>query len=260
MIKKAAILAVVGLAGATVLTQTKLGSYALAFFNKAEDKINESVPPDWELERIRNEVSRLDADIEETKGLLAKARVEARVVRADVEKIRPEIDATEAQILRLGAAITSASKGDTIKWEGRSLTVAEAKQELQTEVARHRNRRDELRSKEKMLEIRERNRDLLGKQLTAMIQQKSELATAVDKLDAEINLAKLEQVESRYQNDGSRMAGVKKALQELEKRVAYQREKLTISQQFAGRDNAADKTVDEILGDQKGGTPTANAE
>ena len=60
-----------------------------------------------------------------------------------------------------------------------------------------------------MLAVRERTRDLAEQHLQALITQKAELEAAVIELEADIKLAKIEQVESKYQNDGTRMAEVK---------------------------------------------------
>jgi chromosome segregation ATPase len=260
MVKKLVVLTLVGLGAAAVLTKTKFGSYVRSAFHSAEESINDSIPNDWELSRIRGEVARLDKDIDKAKGELAKARVEAKLLAEDIEKMRIDVEANEAVLLKRGEELKAAASTDKVKWNGRSLYRDDAKQELQTAVNRHKNRRDELAVKEKTLGIRERNRDVLEKQVSAMIQQKSELATAVDRLEAEINLAKLEQVESRHQNDGSRMAEIKTSLAELQKRIAVKREKLTIARDYDPANDASAKTVDEILADLKGDANTVKAE
>ena len=58
-------------------------------------------------------------------------------------------------------------------------------------------------------------------------------------VEANIKLAKIEQVESKYQNDGTRMAQVKKDLAELQKKLDIQRETLILSKKIspkAGRE------------------------
>lgn len=253
-------LAVVGVAGFALLSQTKFGSYVAAAFNSAEESISDRIPTDWELSRIRNEVRRLDKDIEKAKSELAKARVAAKHLSEDIEKMRVDVEANEAVLLKRGEELKAASSTDKVKWNGRNVSRDDAKQELQTAVNRHKNRREELAAKEKTLTIRERNRDVLEKQVGAMIQQKSELATAVDRLEAEISLAKLEQVESRHQNDGSRMAEIKKSLAELQQRIAVKREKLTIAREFDLTNDASAKSIDDILADLKGDAKTVKAE
>ena len=65
-------------------------------------------------------------------------------------------------------------------------------------------------------------------------------------LDADIKLAKIEQVESKYQNDGSRMADVKESLVKLRKRIEIQREKLALARQY-DKSSVENKSVEEIM-------------
>ena len=76
--------------------------------------------------------------------------------------------------------------------------------------------------------------------------QKAELETAVTELDSDIKVAKIEQVESKYQNDGSRMAEVKERLAKLRKRIEIQREKLALAKQYDGS-SVENKSVNEIM-------------
>ena len=77
--------------------------------------------------------------------------------------------------------------------------------------------------------------------------QKAELETAVTELDADIKIAKIEQVESKYQNDGTRMAEVKERLAKLRKRIEIQREKLRAGQAVRHQSSVENKSVDEIM-------------
>ena len=55
----------------------------------------------------------------------------------------------------------------------------------------------------------EQTRELIEQQLQEMLKQKDELASAVEEMEAELRLAKVEQIRSKHQNDGSRMAEIK---------------------------------------------------
>ena len=97
-----------------------------------------------------------------------------------------------------------------------------------------------------MFAVRERTRDLAEQHLQALISQKSELEAAVVELEADIKLAKIEQVQSKYQNDGTRMAEVKDSLAKLRMRIEVQREKLALSKQY-DKSSVENKSVEEIL-------------
>ena len=56
--------------------------------------------------------------------------------------------------------------------------------------------------------------------------QKAELTAAVDAMEAELAVLKLQQMESKYQTDDSRMAKIKEDLRKLKTKVDVEREKL----------------------------------
>ena len=97
-----------------------------------------------------------------------------------------------------------------------------------------------------MQAVRERTRDLAEQHLQALVTQKSELEAAVTELEADVKLAKIEQVQSKYQNDGSKMADVKERLTGLRKRIEVQREKLNLAKQY-DKSAVENKSVDEIM-------------
>jgi len=82
--------------------------------------------------------------------------------------------------------------------------------------------------------------------LQALITQKAELETAVAELEADIKMVRVEQVQSKYQDDGTRMAQVKEDLSKLRKRIEVQREKLRLSKKF-DTSSVENKSVDEIM-------------
>jgi len=257
MCKKLAIIAVIGLIGAAVINKTKAGSYVRTLFHKAEDSISEAIPPELELDRIRHEVGRLDKDIDKAKGKLAKVTVDAKFQREEVEKDRRDLEAIEKHARDRGDELKKGSQDARFKWSGRVLSYDDAKQELQTDVNRVKSLREAVQASEKTLEILDRNRDLLDKQLQALMQQKIEMVAAVKNLEALINLAKLEQIESRNQNDGSRLADIKESLRDLRKRIEVQRERLTVAKRYEPANDASGKSVDEILGELKPASETS---
>jgi chromosome segregation ATPase len=257
MCKKLFLIALVVVGGAALLNKTKAGSYVRTLFSNAEDSLAQAVPPEMEADRIRHEIGRLEKDIEKLQGKLANANVEARTMREDVEKDRRDLEAAESLVRQRGEELKKASQDQKFKWNGRTLSYDSAKQDLHNEVRRVKNLQDALESSEKTLEILERNRDLLDRQVETFRQQKREMHAAVKNLDALINLAKLEQMGSRHQNDGSRLADIKNSMRDLRQRIEVQREKLNLAKRFDQPEHdVTGKSVDEILGELK--TPASS--
>lgn len=246
MLKKVAIVGAAGLLTAAVLTQTNLGSYVRHQFDRADKYLESKVPPEEEVARIKSEVANLDKDIDAARSALADEIVEAKLLKRQVEERRTAVANSRAVVEARGKMMREASRGTPVKWDGREVSYDRAKELLLAKVKTHKALESDLKSHETMLAVRERTRDLAEQHLQALVTQKSELAAAVTELEADIKMAKIEQVESKYQNDGTRMAEVKESLARLKKRIEVQREKLALAKQYdpSGVEN---KSVDEIL-------------
>jgi chromosome segregation ATPase len=246
MIKKLVKVAVIVVVASYIVSETKAGSHFRAWVERQYAKMEKKVTPDQELARIKNEVKLLDGDVDKVKGDLAESNVNVRLLRREVEELRAEVKDSEAAVRKHGEVVKAASANDTIQWGYRTVSFVDAKDLLQAEVKRHNDVKARLKAREASLASQEQTRDLVEQQLQEMLKQKDELASAVEEMEAEIKLAKVEQIRSKHQDDGSRMADIKSSLTELRKRVLVQREKVRIADSYT-KSPAAEKSVEEIL-------------
>lgn len=248
MCKKFVGIALVGVIAIYALSETRAGSHVKAWVSRISGTLEHSVPPETELARIRHEVGQLDGDINKVKGDLAEANVNVRLLRREVDDLRKEIKASEAAIRRRAEVIKAAGEGESVQWDQRQVSHVNAKELLATDVRRHQELKNRLKNREQALGTQEQTRDLVEQQLQEMLGQKEELTSAVAEMDAELKLANVEQIRSKYQNDGTRMSEIKTSLAELRKRVMIQREKLRVTETYQ-RSPAAERDVDQILRD-----------
>ena len=246
MFKKIAFVGAVGLLTAAVLTQTKVGSYLGHQFDRAEKHFESKIPPEEEVRRIKHEVGNLDKDIAKAKSALAQENVEVRHLTTKVSELRAQTEKSRAAVEARGRQIKEAGDTQYVKVDGQRVDVNKAKELLVVEVAAHKNLEKQLKAAESKLTIKQRTRAMAERHLQALITEKAELETAVAGLEADIQMVKAEQVESKYQNDGTRMAKVKQDLATLKKRVEVAREELRLSKKFDETSVEA-KSVDEIL-------------
>ena len=246
MFKKIAIVGAAGLLTAAVLTQTKAGAYLSHQFDKADQYLESQISPEEEVARIKVEVARLDKDIDKARGSVAEERVEAKLLKARVAEKQTQVEASRAAVEARGKALKEAGLVKTVKFNGREVSYDRAKELLQNQVTAHKVLEKEYKSLESMLSVRDRTRELAEEHLQALVTQKADLEAAVTNLEADIKVAKIEQVQSKYQNDGTRMAEVKESLAKLKKRIEIQREKLNMAKQYSGS-TTENKSVEEIL-------------
>jgi peptidoglycan hydrolase CwlO-like protein len=246
MLKKVAVVGAAGLLTAAVLTQTKLGTIVCNQFDRADSYLESKIPPEDEVRRIKQDVAALDKDIDKARGSVAEERYEAKALKGKVEAKRTQVESSRATIEARGKMMKEVSNARTVKWGDREVSFEKAKELLQAQVNAHKNHEKEFKALSTMLAVRERTRDLAEQHLQALESQKVELEAAVIELEADIKVAKIEQVQSKYQNDGTRMAEVKESLAKLRKRIEVQREKLALAKQY-DQNGVENKSVDEIL-------------
>ena len=253
MCKKILFVGAAGLLIAAVLTQTKAGRYLSLQWDRAEKHFESKIPPEEELAQIKKNVASLDKDIDRAKGSLAEENVECRLLTQKVSDLRTQTEKSRAYVEARGKTLKEATDTKFVKWDGRTVDVSKAKEDLATDVRRHNALEGEFKANEKMLAVRERTRGMAEQHLQALITEKARLDSDVIDLEALIKQVKVEQVQSKYQNDGTKMAQVKEDIAKLKKRIEIQREKLNISKKW-GTDTVENKSVDEILAglDQKG--------
>jgi len=246
MLKKVAIVGAAGLLIAAVLTQTHAGSYLRHHLDRADKYLESQVPPEEEVARIKTEVANLDKDIDKARGSVAEERVEAKLLKSRVAEKQTQVTNSRAAVEALAKTIKDSGSSKLIKFDSREMPFDRAKEVLQNKVTAHKSLESELKSLETMVAVRERTRDLAEEHLQALVTQKGELEAAVTELEADIKVAKIEQVRSKYQSDGSRMADVKESMAKLKKRIEITRAKLELAKQYdkAGVEN---KSVEEIM-------------
>lgn len=256
MCKKLLLIAVVGAAAFVGLKGTKFFGLAKQEVESARAWLDDQVPVEKEIKRLRKEVQSLENDRAKVADVLAKEIVEVRYLREDVEKMRADVGARGELIQAKADQLRTleADKKDgtertqKLKYGKAIVTLDEAKDLLATDVAHFKNQKATLANQEKALSIRERNRENLEKQLDTLKRQKEELAVQIDAFEAEWRAMQLEQMQSKHQADDTRLAAVKQSLRNLEKKLAVEREKLNMAPRLADEaGKAGSKSVDEIM-------------
>jgi chromosome segregation ATPase len=248
MLKKMVILGVIGFVAVTALGGTKLASYIRSEINAARQRAEDNIPPEKEIARLRNEVKQLDKDIMAVVNQLAKERVAVRDLQAQVDELAAK-QSKDKELLNARASAIKGCTGDQLQWGNRTLTVDAAKAELEEGVRRFANNQKSLDSLTTLVANRTKVRDSLEKQLETMKNQKDELTAAVDAMEAELASLKLQQMESKYQTDDTRLAKIKEDLRKLKTKVDVEREKLKLMPSALENPAPAtsSKSVDDIM-------------
>ena len=248
MLKKMVVLGVIGFVAVSALGGTKIASYIRSEIRDARERAENNIPPEKEIARLRNELKLLDKDIMTVVNQLAKERVEVRQIQEKTEEMAAKQSKDKELLTGRATAIKKAD--EQVTFGTRTLSVDAAKAELEEGVKRFAANQKSLDSFEALLASRTRVRDGLEKQLEALKNQKGELAAAVDAMEAELTMLKLQQMESKYQTDDTRLAKIKEDLRKLKTKVDVEREKLKLmpaALDAPAAPAASGKSVDDIM-------------
>lgn len=247
MLKKLVVVAVVAAVAMAALKGTRVVSYARTEAHSVREWADDQIPVEKKISQMRREVGGLDRDVERVKDELAKEIVEVRELTNQVGALRAQVEGEQKALVSRGDQLKDATEKVSI---GRSVvSVSEAKDMLKRDVNLHLKRKQQLDSMDKTLAHRERIRDTLEKQLDSMSKQKQELKAEIDAVEAEYKSVQLAQIESKYQNDDSRLSRVKESLTALRKKMDVEREKLKLSPRVYEdpSSTSAGQSVDDIL-------------
>lgn len=240
--------AVVG-AGLLAWKGSKFIPHAKHEISVAIDWAESKVPMEKKFAMLRKDADSLDKDIDKVKNDLAREIVEVRELTLKTAELRASVEKNAKELVARGETITNAT--EKVVLVGRSsISVPEAKNRLEKDVARHLKDAKRLETMEKTLEHREQIRDTLVKTLDGMKAKKAEALAGIDELEAEYKQLQLSQVESKYQTDDSRLAKIKDDLRKIRKDVEVKKEVLNLTPRVLEEtpvEGSAAKTVEEIL-------------
>ena len=256
MFKKLLLVGLIAGAGVFVLRGTKFFGYAKDEVASWKNWADDQIPVEKKIAQMRKDVASLDRDIEKVKTELATSIVRVRDLTGDTADLRAAVTAEQDRLLAQGKSIRDASElatnggSATVKYGTSTVTIADAKDRLARDVAIFKNRKSQLANMEHVLAQQERTKEMLEKQFDELRRQKEELKVAIDAVETEYKALQLQQMESKYQTDDTRLARIKENLRALRTKLDVEKEKLKLTpkvHEAPVTPTGTEQSVDEIL-------------
>lgn len=228
MLKKALLVVGVVVVGGAFLRGSKIYSYVRNEVVNIGGWVEDQVPVEKEIARLRGEVSKLDQDIAPIKDDLAKELFAAEKLQKESADLRARVETEKKDLLARVATIREAGDATHVSIGASRFPLAQARERLASDTKLHELRKQALSRKEESMQIAERNVSVLQKQLAELHRQKSELKVEIDAIDADHKALQLQQMESKYQRDDSRLSGVKESIQKLRDKIAVQQKRVEL--------------------------------
>lgn len=231
MLKKIAFATVAVAAGLFLLGQTRVASYGCTAWKKIRQETKKQVPIEFEIERLRHEVTQLVPDMKKNLSVIAEEIVAVQNLREDIDRMRASLDRQREQIRAMKDDLKSGT--ERVMFNGRLYSASLVREKLAGAVSAAQLADKEVTTKEQVLEAKERALDAAREQLASMRAQKQHLELEVAQLEADLKTVRLAQTRSKVQFDDSRLAHIKASLADLRTRLKVERTELDLAGEFA---------------------------
>jgi chromosome segregation ATPase len=258
MFKKIGIASLAVLAGLVLWHKTSLGSYVGFAWKKAKVGVQKSMPLEWEIDRLREEVSRLVPDMKKELSRVAEEKVAIERLRKDISRDKDELAKRESEIKTMRTDLKSgASK---FEYGERVFTAEKVKAKLARDWDLYRKAEENLKSREELLEARETGLTAALQKLSEMRSRKEQMEVKLAQLDVELKNLRVAQTKSDFQVDDTQISRCQQLLDEIQARIDTEKETMSLHGQFADGDipvgtkvqtDAALKEIDERFGTQR---------
>jgi hypothetical protein len=216
-IKYGLVSAVILLAVGGLVFGTDVFSYLGSSAKHLRTSVKESVPMEFELQRARDMLEQIVPEIHANVRLIAQEEVEVENLKKDISQCQVAMGDDEARIQKLSGMLGGSDVYFTIS--DRQYPREAVKTDLARRFERHKEARDVLQGKERLLEAREKSLQAAVGMLDKARGQKELLASRIESLEGQYRLVQAAAVGSRVHVDGSKLAQTEKLISDIKKRL-----------------------------------------
>jgi len=231
MCRKIGLAAVLVVAGLFLLNWVGLGSYTSTAWQKIKGNAKKQVPLEFEIERVRNQVSQLIPDMKKNLTVVAEEIVAVENLKEEIADIRTRLMGEQKKMQAMAKDLESGNK--FVVYDGKQYSADRVREKLSRDFNSFKRCKAELESKEKLLEAKERALDAARQQLATIRIQKGELEVLIAQLEAELKTVRLAQSQSKYTFDDSKLAQAKATLADIKNRLNAEKNLVELEGQFA---------------------------
>jgi len=209
----------------------KVFSYCKTAWVHLTHKAQEQVPLEFELDRIRNEIARLDDDMRGYLSPIAEEMATVKELKRRVKDTRATLKNDKISLLAMAKDLEEGK--EYITYGDEEFSVEDVRAKLDRDFASYQRREAELKSQEKLLAAKEKSLRTARLQLSKLKSLKRDLEVKLAQLEAEVKTVRLAQTQDTYQVDDSRLADIKSSLADIEHRLEVEKSVIELHGQMA---------------------------
>jgi DNA repair exonuclease SbcCD ATPase subunit len=256
MVKKGLLGAALGAGSLFLVFGTSAPSYVKTAFHKVRQNVNDSVPPQFEIDRARQDIENLKPMFDQNKETLARAEVEAENLESEVGTMQANLEKAKQNIL----AMQQKLKTGDFRLTGHVNDTAEnVRADLAQKLDHYDYTSDTLKQKQEILRAKHKIIKAAHDQLSNLKQQKSTLLAKLANIEARLRVLEATQTKNEFNfDDGSTLSRAKQTIADLEKRLSVMAHRAEIDGRYGDVDSPSSyvdphrdvvKEVEEKFGD-----------
>jgi len=229
MIKKLVLTTAAVAGGLYVINHGLYKGSVHTFWKRTTAQIERNISPEFELERIKDQIAKLTPDMYKNISKIAEEMVEVKTLENRVGTLQAKLTDAKGELKVVSDAIEHGNKLVSMP-SGREIkpTANLVKDKLRT----CKNIERELATSQKILDAKQGGLDSARQQLAEMKRQREELMVMAADFEAELKTLQLEQTRAKIKLDDTRLGEIKQAFESLRARIEVERTKADVTTRF----------------------------
>jgi len=216
-----------GAAGALAVTNAVWSGSISTAWKKARVCVERQISPEFEIERLRDQIAKLTPDMNRHIERIAEATVDVASLGRRIDMVQGELDKRQGELM-----------ANTEKVERGIVPVGYTTNNLKTRLAAdfraYKTCEKDLSNKQKMLEAKRTMLTAARNQLREIQTQRATLEVQLAEMEAELANVRAAQNASPIQLDDTRLGKIKGDLEKLRETIDVERTKIELTGQFLG--------------------------
>lgn len=224
-----------------------LASYTRCGVNWLRESASDAMPLEWELKRARQMISDLKPEITDNAKRIARERIEVARLEDQLSETEGSLAKSKHDIDRL----TNDLKGDDqyFTYAGRTYTSVQVKEDLKNRFKRFKTRRATADKLQQMLSARQSSLTAAEQRMEELLGARRQLEVEVENLQARVGALRVAQTASEFSVDDSHLSQTRQLLDEISTRIQEEEETLVVDQEYFGGINLDEPDHENLLDD-----------
>jgi len=230
LIKKGVLGATLGAGALYLAFGTDTPSYFRTAVHRARHNVKSTVPVQFDIDRARDEVARLEPAIRDSIEHLARTQVEVEHLEREIATTRANHENEKVAIKEMRNRLET---GELRLAGNVSYTADEVKGDLARRFDHYKNVSEVLESKEATLKAKLKETVAFRQQLAQMASAKRSLMSKIDGIEARLKMIETTKQGNEFNFDDSALSRAKASVADLEKRIEVMSRKAEMEGKYA---------------------------